>query len=121
MPRAARLATIRLALTTGVVTFCGVAWYLAASRPATSGPPEQRWVAWGMCGAALVAALVWRRLREAQVAAGDPGTLIIGWALGEVAALMGAVTLILTRDPAPMVAGLVIFGVASLLFRAPRR
>lgn len=120
-PPAVRLATIRLALTTGVVTFCGLAWFLAASRPAMGGPPELRWAAWGMCGAALLVVVAWRRLRAAHVAAGDPATFLVGWAIGEVPALMGAATLVLTRDPAPMVAGLVIFGVASRLFRSPRR
>lgn len=120
-PRVA-LPIIRLAMGAGTLAFGAVAVVLARSRPSdVPPPPGLSWVAWGVWGTALAALAAWRLLRAPQVERGDPATLIVGWAIGEVPALFGAAYVILTGQPTLLLAGFVIYAASMALFPMPRR
>ena len=107
------LRVIRLALLGGVLLFGGVVWYLTARGTTTPLPPEGMnplLIAFtGVSLASLIGLVV---MRSQQARAEDPlrkATLaIVGWAIGELPALMGGVLYLLTTSPIAYYTGLAI-------------
>lgn len=116
------LHIIRLAMGAGLLTFGTGAYIASRMRPPDTAPAPENltWAAWGIWGVALTALTAWRLLRAEQVERRDPTTLIVGWAIGEVPALFGAAYLLVTGQPALLLAGYVVFSAAMLLFPARR-
>lgn len=118
------LAVIRGAILAGILVFGGVAWFLhrdAGWRPAPGLDPELlRWVGLAVWGVAALGVLV-VRARWSGVEPGRRASLAItGWALGEMAALWGAVYYLLTDDPGRYFTGVIFLLLTFYLFPVPR-
>ncbi len=118
------LPIIRIALLAGVVFLGAVAIYLAKSG--TVEPVQEslgqtlRMVFVVVLAGAAVAMFVLRRKRLALSSHEDPTVLnIVGWALGEGVALIGAVLLILTGDVLYFLVGFVMMLVSFVFFPLP--
>lgn len=118
---------IRIALLLGVTTFAGITVYLRASGRLPAPAPEAsanlaylRYAVWAVSALALVWAFVWKgRAEAAMTEAGVHRALIIGWAPGEAAALLGAATHFAGGPIASLGFGLVAFVAVLLVLRIP--
>ncbi|HYJ80328.1 MAG TPA: hypothetical protein VEW03_12025 [Longimicrobiaceae bacterium] len=122
-PDAAVLFIIRAALVLGVLTFAAVTWYIhsSAPRPAYPAEPTLSWAvlgAWALVTAALL--FIGGRYRHTEARVERVRLAIVGWALGEMAALLGGVHYFLTGDPLRFGFGLLIFCIALVMFPIPR-
>jgi hypothetical protein len=125
LPPAARFGIIRIALAMGVLTFGGVVYAMQAQGMLPAPAPEQttmlRYAAYGVWGVVLAAMVILRSTQERRIERGEPMPLLIGWALGEAAAIFGAAYWFLTGTPSLYFGGLAVFAAAFVLFPLPRR
>ena len=121
---AASLFLIRLSLLMGVLLFGGVTWFLRSQAdpvPARAPDPTLEWIilgAWIVATAGII--FVSGKYRAAELRARRVTYAIVGWALGEMAAMSGGVHYFITGSPRRFGLGLIIFGMALLLFPIPR-
>ena len=90
------LFIIRIALMTGVFLFAGFAYFgprlgIQGDTSFLDAAEGLRYVLWGFVAAAIAGALILRTRAEAQPPERRGNYLIVGWALGEAAALFGTV------------------------------
>ena len=112
------LAIIRAALLGGVLLFGGVCWYLTNQRgggPQPGADPAAfaafRVIVPALCLGAIAVAAVLRGLVARERDAQKRSSLrIVGWAIGEGAALAGGVYYLTLGDPK-----LYVFGVVAML------
>ena len=113
----ARLGAIRLAMLAGVLVFGAVVWFLrrgTTAPGATGGVIDV--VSYAAIAIGLVGILVlWRVLANATTAAKYANTAVMGWALGELAALGGGVHFFLTGDPTRYVIGVMVMLLSFVL------
>jgi hypothetical protein len=110
----ASLRIVRYAMLVGILLFGALAYYQASNRvpmPGEEGADVSmlRWVGLGLCAAAMVGIFVLRGVRERAEAAARPTFGLIGSALAEGAALLGAVIVFLGGDPVVYALGVVLF------------
>lgn len=118
---------IRIALLLGVTTFAAVTVYLRASgklpapaAEATAKLAILRYAVWAVSGLALVWAFWWKQRAEAAMTEqGVHQALIIGWAPGEAAALLGAATHFAGGPVASLGFGMLAFVAVLLVLRIP--
>lgn len=108
----AALASIRIAYVAGLLMFGAVIWFLY-SRPGHVAPapdtPFGRILPF-LLPALLVSTIAMRFVAAKQVEDEKRGTmLIIGWSIGEAAALAGGVHYLLTGNPRWYLAGMFVF------------
>lgn len=116
---------IRAAMLLGVVLFGGVTWFIRRSGSAPSFDPANAStllrVARGVWGVSMAACLVlFFLLRNARNAARVQSLSIMGWASGELVAMMGGVVWFLTGNAQWYSFGLVYLVLAFLAFPAGR-
>ncbi len=122
------LFIIRIALLAGVVLFAGVTHWLHMQgrlpMPDEAGLrmlDTLRYVLWGVCAFAVAWAFIWKaRAESAKDMAGVSTALIIAWAPGEAAGLLGCVIHFQGGPIAPMATGILAFVVVLLVARIPR-
>ena len=123
--RVAQLALIRLSLLLGVLLFGGVIYFLHRDpswRPQPGGNAAAiRMATYVVWAAVVVGALVLRGLHARAPEAERPTFAILGWALGEAAALLGGVYYFLTDDPRRYLIGVFFLLAAFILFPLRRR
>jgi hypothetical protein len=119
----AALLVIRASLFAGVLMFGAVTWYLHSKPTRPDSTPDPETLAWVVLGAwaVITAGLVVLSTRYRRPAARERrvNLAIIGWALGEAAALIGGVHYFLTGDPQRYGFGVLIFVIALVMFPIP--
>ncbi len=122
-----QILLIRIALVLGVTVFAGITLFLRTQGhlPAPDGRLQAqlqyfRYATWAVAALALVWALVSKaRAEAAMTEAGMHRALILGWAPGEAATLLGTATYFLGGPVASMAFGLLTFIVVLLILRVP--
>jgi hypothetical protein len=119
------LFVIRIALMTGVFMFAGIAYFgprFGMMSAVDFGEATQglRYLVWGFVALAAAGALLLRTRLEGAPPSRVASMLIIGWALGEGAALMGAVSYMAGNGLGPFALGLMGFVVTLVLLPIPR-
>lgn len=109
---APKLRIIRYAMLVMLLGFGAFAYY----QPQTPAPGDDqanlgmlRLVGFALCAGALVAIAVMRGVRAKAEPAARPTFALVGSAVGEGAALFGAVYMLLGGDPLPYGIGILIF------------
>lgn len=128
-PGAARLGPtvlIRAALLLGVVFFGGVTWFIRRSGGVPPFDPANAttllWVARGVWGFSMATCLVlFALLRRSPDPVRAQSLSIIGWASGELVAMMGGVVWYLTGNAEWYTFGLVYLVLTFFAFPAPGR
>ena len=116
----ASLGVIRLSLLAGVLGFGAVTWFLHRGE-AWTGPARPRGGAFAtvtiaVCVLAIGGILLARRQVTTTRDAGKYGSwCVIGWAFGELAALMGGVYYFLTDDPSRYLIGVLVMLLSFVL------
>lgn len=127
-PSAAAQQIIRIGLLTGVFAFGAIAWYLRQNQEETPAGAEGDALvtilpivfAAVLIGSAGVVFLFRKRRQTASSMAEIATTNIVGWALGEGVALLGAVILMLTGNVVYFAAGVVYMLAVFAMFPVPR-
>lgn len=119
------LFIVRVALMTGVFLFAALAYFgpqvgIAASFDLGESLGSLRWVARTFFVIAIVVAVLLRPKLEGAEPSRIAQLLIIGWAVGEAAALMGVVTYMGGGGLAPLALGLMAFVFALVMLPIPR-
>ncbi|MBA3853773.1 MAG: hypothetical protein C0503_05110 [Gemmatimonas sp.] len=119
------LFIIRIALMTGVFMFAGIAYFgprfgMAPSFELGDAGDSLRWVARVFFVIAVTVALAIRPKLEIAKPDKLAQYLIIGWAVGEAAALMGIVTYMGGGGLAPFSLGLMAFVFTLVMLPIPR-
>jgi hypothetical protein len=121
------VSLIRLSLVMGAVLFALVTYVQRRNGGlADSAMPEEnlvrlRYIHWAIAAFAMGWALFWRsRMESAMTVEGVVQALIVGWAPGEAAALMGGVIYFTGGPPSALAFGFVAFAVVLSLLRIPR-
>lgn len=119
------LFIIRIALMTGVFLFAGIGYFgprfgMVASVDYGAMDGALRYLAWGFLAVAVVGALLLRTRLDGASPNRLAQLLIIGWALGEAAALMGIVTHMAGGGLGPLALGLMGFVCTLVLLPIPR-
>ena len=119
------LFIIRIALMTGVFLFAAVAFFgprfgLVTDTQLPAAVEQLRYVLWGFVAVAVAGALLLRGKVEAAAPAKQAQYLIIGWALGEAAALFGIVQFMTSAGVASLGLGLMTFVFTLVLLPIPR-
>ena len=116
---------IRLAMLVGVLLFGAVTWFIRRDGHVPDVAPEGLsrllWLArasWGLSMAACV--VLFALIRQARNASRIRTLSLVGWAYGELVALMGGVVWFLTGNSRWYSLGLVYLVLAFLAFPAPR-
>lgn len=114
---------IRAAMLLGVLLFGGVTWFIRRTGDVPPFDPANAstllWVARGVWGLSMAACIVLFALwRNARSAARVQSLSIIGWAAGELVAVMGGVVWFLTGNAEWYSFGLVYLVLAFLAFPA---
>jgi FtsH-binding integral membrane protein len=117
------LFIIRASFLTAVLIFGAITYYIHSQSPPTStvDPQTLTWIVlglWGVITASLV--VLSRRVRQPAPYARRATLSIVGWALGEMAALLGGLHYFLTGSPDRYGVGLLIFVIALVMFPIPR-
>ena len=125
-PELARLALIRVAMLAGVLTFGTVIWFLRrdGSPPLLGEAADTLRLVGMVVGAvAVVGIAVFRTLASRAPEGGQRAAYsIVGWALGEAAALYGGVYYFLAGRPLGYMLGLMLLLAAFVFIPvAPRR
>ena len=111
---------IRLALLIGVASFGAVAWFLrqANAAPDIAESSQMLGIAFFVIVAGSTGAMLFIRKRRADAkTAREAATMnIVGWALAEGAAFLGAIILLLTGNFVPFVIGVAYMLAAFALF-----
>jgi len=119
-PSSGVLHIIRLSLLLGVLSFGAAAWYLRKSEAVQDAAESA--TALGIAFFAIVAgsagAMLFIRQRRANATTPREVAMmnIVGWALAEGAALLGAIILLLTGSYLPFVIGTAYMLAAFMLF-----
>lgn len=116
---------LRAALLLGVLLFGGVTWYVRRAGEAPPFDPANAttllWVARGIWGFSMATCLVlFGLVRSARTAARVQSLSVIGWASGELVAMMGGVVWFLTGNSDWYAFGLVYLVLTFLAFPAAR-
>ena len=116
---------IRAALLLGVLFFGAVTWFIRRSGGVPPFDPANAtallWVARGVWGVSMATCLVlFGLLRHSRNAARARSLSIVGWASGELVAMMGGVVWYLTGDSQWYTFGLVYLVLTFFAFPAPR-
>jgi hypothetical protein len=114
----ARLGAIRLAMLAGVLVFGAVVWFMRrnGSAPAATSTAILETISYAAIGIGLVGIVVlWRVLARATTAGKYANIAVMGWALGELAALGGGVHFFLTGDPTRYVIGVMVMLMSFVL------
>jgi hypothetical protein len=119
------LFIIRTALMTGVFLFAGVAYFgprfgMAMDTQFPAAVEQFRYVLWGFVAIAVAAALLLRSKVETAAPEKQAQFLIIGWAVGEAAALFGAVQYMTGAGIASLGLGLMSFVFTLVMLPIPR-
>ena len=116
----APIALIRISLLLGVLLFGAVTWFLhrdpswQPQDPSTvAGVRRAMYVVWA---GAIVTLLALRPRLGAATGAARQSLLVIAWAIGEGAALLGGVYYFLTDDARAFLGGLIVMLGAFLLY-----
>ena len=123
----AHLAVVRLAMLTGILLFGAVSWWTRRSgaprRPVDAQMAEILAVAPLVGGiVALIAAVLLRRALSGERDPRKQGTLrVIGWATGEMAAMVGAVGYFLTGNVTSYLIGLAVLVFTFIALPLPER
>jgi hypothetical protein len=119
----ANLFIIRASFLMAVLIFGGITYYVHSQTPPTNTVDTET-LTWGVLGAwgVITAGLVLLSMRYRRPAPRPHrvNLAIIGWALGEMAALLGGVHYFLTGSPDRYGLGLIIFVIALLMFPIPQ-
>jgi hypothetical protein len=115
---------IRIALMTGVFLFAAIAFFgpRFGLTPAVSlgdGAGSLRYVLWSFVAIAVIGSVLLKSRLEAAPPAKQAGYLIIGWALGEMAALFGVVLYMGTGGTASLGLGLMAFVFTLVMLPIP--
>lgn len=117
---------IRAALLTGVLLFGAAVWYVNRSATTPRIDPSAatlfRFAFYPVLLGSIAGVYIVHTMRSR--AAGYEGRVsltVVGWAVGEGAALFGGVIYLLTGDPLPYLAGLILFLGALLAIGIPER
>jgi hypothetical protein len=118
------LFIIRIALMTGVFLFAAIAFFgprlgLAPAVTLGDAAGALRYVLWSFVAIAVVGSTLLKTRVAAVAPAKQPAYLIIGWALGEMAALFGIVLYMGTAGIASMGLGLMAFVFTLVLLPIP--
>ena len=127
-PSPAAQQIIRIGLLTGVFAFGAIAWYLRQNQETGTAGPENDGLgtilpivfAAVLIGSAGVVFLFRKRRQAASSKTEIATTNIVGWALGEGVALLGAVILMLTGNVVYFAAGVVYMLAVFTMFPVPR-
>lgn len=116
---------IRLAMTTGVLMFGGITWFIRRGGDAPTFDAANAntllWAARAVWGASMAACMIlFFALRNARRPAQVKTLSLVGWAAGEAVALMGGVVWFLTGNTQWYSFGLVYLVLTFLAFPAPR-
>ena len=119
------LFIIRIALMTGVFMFAGIAYFgpqfgITPEFGRSVSGESLRWVARAFFGIAVAVAVVLKSKLESAKPEQRSQYLIIGWAVGEAAALMGVVTYMGGGGLAPLMLGLLAFVFTLVMLPIPR-
>lgn len=119
------LFIIRIALMTGVFLFAGIAYFgprfgMAPALGLGESLEALRYALWGFLAIAVGGALLLRTKLEGAAPDRLSQYLIIGWALGESAALMGIVLYMGGAGLGPLSLGLMGFVSTLVLLPIPR-
>lgn len=117
------LFVVRIAIVSAVVLFTAMTWYVRSRAPQGTDPSAAAEFAWPILGiqaltALGVVALSWAGRRTAERAR-LTNVAIMGWAVGEMAAIAGIVFWFVTGSTERLGFGLLVFAAALLLFRIP--
>lgn len=114
---------IRLAMTVGVITFVGVAWFLhGRGQLPLASPSSLTALTTAMYTAVGIAAVVVMALRlriESAEPAMRRSLSVVAWAVGEFAAIFGGVMFFLTGDLRLVLPGALVFALALAAVRIP--
>lgn len=115
---------IRIGLMSGVFLYAALVWFrvVGITDPTQAAPDLQalRYVLWGLVPLSVVVALVLRPRVESAPPQMQGRLLLIGWAVGEAAALLGITIRYLGGPVSSMALGLLAFVTALLLLPVPR-
>lgn len=119
------LFIIRIALMTGVFMFAGIAYVgprfgMMSAVDFGAMNDGLRYLSWAFLALAVAGALLLRTKLEGAPPDRVSQLLIIGWALGEAAALMGIVTFMAGGGLSPLALGLMGFVCTLVLLPIPR-
>lgn len=119
------LFIIRTALMTGVFLFSAVVFFgprfgLLPEQDSNPMIGQMRYALWGVIALAVIGASLLRPRVESSPAAKQGTLLIIGWALGEMAALFGGALYMAGGGPTPLSLGLMTFVFTLVLLPIPR-
>lgn len=119
------LFIIRIALMTGVFLFAAIAFFgprvgIEADTQFPAAVEQLRYVLWGFVALAAAGALLLRGKAETAAPERRGTYLIVGWALGEAAALFGIVQYMGGGNAASMGLGLMTFVFTLVLLPIPR-
>jgi len=122
-PTPTNLFLIRASFLTAVLVFGAVTYYVHSGAPPTFTTDRQTitWIvlgAWGVITASLI--VTGRLYKNADTRARRASLAIIGWGLGEMAALLGGVHYFLTGSPQRYGYGLIIFVISLVMFPIPQ-
>lgn len=115
---------IRIALMTGVFLYAAIVWIQGPSASGTAdgaaGIQMMRYVLWGLVPLSAVVALLLRPRLESATPEMQGRLLLIGWSVGEAAALLGITIRYMGGPVSSMALGLLAFVTALLLLPVPR-
>jgi hypothetical protein len=119
------LFIIRIALMTGVFMFAGIAYFgprfgMLSAVDFGTMHDGLRYLSWAFLALAVAGALLLRTKLEGAPPDRVSQVLIIGWALGEAAALMGIVAFMAGGGLGPLALGLMGFVCTLVLLPIPR-
>ncbi len=110
---ARQLRVIRLALVAGVTILGGIVFYMIRTRSASLAPPASLntlRLAFSLLTFVTLGAVTAVRMLQSRTA--DPGKRtalpLVGWAVAEAPALLGAIIWLVTRHPGLYIAGVLI-------------
>lgn len=119
----AQLPIIRLALSSGVILFAVIAFFMSPSmapEEASELYPVLRIAFAGLAILSLVAMNILKSAANSSSGTRRASLTLAGWALGEGSALFGIVILLLTGVSWPTLLGAGIMLVAFMMFPIPR-
>ena len=125
--QARALPLIRIAYLGGVLLFGAVSYYMHHGGGAVAAPGAEqrellRYVGYAIWGGGIAGMLVLRSVFGRAIEMGrKAGLVLIGWALGEMVGLYGAVMYFITGEWQLYIAGVVVMLLSFSLFPVPRR
>lgn len=115
---------IRIALMTGVFLYAAIVWIQGPSAAVATGSADRiqtlRYVLWGLVPLSAVVALLLRPRLATATPEMQGRLLLIGWSVGEAAALLGITIRYMGGPVSSMALGVLAFVTALLLLPVPR-